>query len=237
MRSIRFLLLLAVGSLVSGCAAHTGNKAAEGALEAFRAPPAEGSAQAERIGRQTAEGFLDTFSSPDGLARISTIVDASVTRSLEAALRSPPGGGGSSGVGPARSIVGQVARESASAFGSAITLELARGLGPDGRGPLATTIGATASQVSGSAVRGVRGELDDLLAGCGTEDRRACVEAEVRSLGRAASLGFMEGLAASLAWPALGLAFALGVVLALVARSALGLLRRHPPLEHREAHS
>lgn len=236
MRSSVSLLSLAVGSLAVGCAAHTSGRATEGALEAIRAPPPEGTpVLAERVGRETTEAALTALTSPQGLERISAIVDAAVSRSFDAALRAPASVSGRPGR-PGSSLVEWMARDSASAFGEALSLELERGLGPDGRGPLAASLGATAARVSGSAVQGVRSELGDLLAGCGSEDRRACLEAEMRSLGRAASAGFVEGLAGSLAWPVLGLAFVLGAALVVVVQAAWGLARRHASPQRREAH-
>jgi hypothetical protein len=126
--------------------------------------------------------------------------------------------------------VDRMARQSATAFGAAFSLELERELGPDGRGPLAASLGGTVEQVTGSAVRGARGELGDLFQGCELGDRRACVEAEVRSLGRAAAAGLVEGFFGSAVWPAAALAFVVGVAAALAVRGAFASLRRrrHP---------
>jgi hypothetical protein len=226
---------MAIASLAGGCAAHTSGKATEAALEELRAAPPEGTPiLAERVGRETTDAALKVLASPEGLQRISAIVDATVTHSLDSVLRAASDADRTGG--PGHSLVDSMARDSASAFGEALSLELERGLGPDGRGPLAASLGATASHVSGSAVQGVRSELGDLFAGCGGEDRRACLEAEVRSLGRAASAGFVEGLAGSLAWPVLGLAFVLGAALVVVAQAAWGLARRHAPPRRREVH-
>ncbi len=232
------LLLLLVSSLGAACASRAGGKTTEGALQAFRAPPPEGTPSVpERVGRETAGGALSQLASPEGLDRISTVVDATVTRSLEAALRAPPLVHGRGGRGPARSLslVDRMAHDSAAAFGAAFSDELEHALGPDGRGPLAMSLGATAAQVSGSAVQGVRGELDALLPRCEGEDRRACVEAGVRSLGRAAAAGFVEGIVGSAAWAVGAFAFLVGVVAVLVVQGAVGLVRRRHP-ERREAH-
>jgi hypothetical protein len=238
-RSNVSLVFTAIASLAGGCAAHTSGKATEAALEEIRAPPPEGApVLAERVGRETTAAALKVLASPEGLERISAIVDTTVTRSMDSALRAASDAGRTGG--PGRSLVDSMARDSASAFGAALSLslerELERELGPDGRGPLAASLGATASRVSGSAVQGARSELGALFAGCGTEDRQACLESEVRSLGRAASAGFVEGLAGSLAWPALGLAFVLGAAVIIVAQAAWGLLRRHAHPQRRQVH-
>jgi hypothetical protein len=89
-------------------------------------------------------------------------VDATVTRSLEAALRTPVGVPDWRARGPGRSLVARIARDSGASFGAAFSAELQRALGRDGRGPLAMSLGTTVAQVSGSAVRGARGELGDL---------------------------------------------------------------------------
>jgi hypothetical protein len=232
------LLLLAAAPLLGACASRAGGKATEGALEALRTPPAEGEPRiAEVLGRYTAEGALGELSSPRGLDRIATVVDATVTRSLEAALRSSTAAPGRGGGSPAPSLVDRMARDSAASFAAAFSDALQRALGPDGRGPLAVSLGATVGQVSGSAVRGARGELDDLFPGCDVEDRRACLESEVKSLGRAAASGFMEGIFGSAAWPVLALAFLVGVAAALVMGGTWRLLRRQRHAEAREAHS
>jgi hypothetical protein len=212
--------------------------ATEGALAAIRAEPPEGSPRMSlRVGRELTEGALTELASPEGIDRISTLVDAAVTRSLEAALRGPPAAQDRRGGPPARSFLDRMARDSATAFGAAFSDELQRALGADGRGPLALSLGATVGQVSGAAVRGARGELDDLFPACDLADRRACMESEVRSLGRAAASGFVEGILGSAAWPLAALAFVVGVAATLLTVGAGRLLRRHRLPEPRQAHS
>jgi hypothetical protein len=234
-------LLLAAALVLGGCAHHTGGRAAEGAIAAARAPPPEGTQTiAERVGRDTTSAALATLSSPEGVASIATIVDATVTRSLEAALHAPPGESraqGRRGLAPGRSLVDRMAHDFATAFVAAFSTELEQALGPDGQGPLAASVDAAVARASGSAVQGVRGELSDLFPGCAGEARGACVEAGVRSLGRAAAAGFVEGVVASAAWPLAILLVLLGVVTTLLLQGAFGLLRRHRHPERREAHS
>jgi hypothetical protein len=129
-----------------------------------------------------------------------------------------------------------MSRDSAAAFGQAFADELRLALGPDGSGPLATSLGATAAQVSSSVVRGARGELDSLFPGCEGPDRRACVEMGVRSLGKAAAAGFVEGVVESASWAVVALAFLVGVAAVLAAQASVRLLRRRPPERRREAH-
>ncbi len=232
------LLLLAAASLAAGCASRGAGQATEAALEKLREPPPPGSERVGvRIGGDMSEGILGELASPEGLASVTAIVDAAVVRSLTAALERPAvAGRRGSGGEPARSLVGRVGLESGAGFADALARQLEAALGPDGQGPLARSLGATAAQISSSVARGVRDELgDSLLPGCALGDR-ACVEAEVRSLGRAASEGFMEGLLATAALPALALAFVLGAVMALLVRGVLGRSRPLRSPEHREAH-
>jgi hypothetical protein len=233
-RTARPLLVVSAVLLLGGCASRTGGRATEGALEAIRAPPPEGTPRvADRIARETTQGALGELTSPRGLAQISTVMDTAVTRSLDAALRT---GEGPSGVA-SRLLLQRTARDLATASGAAFSAEIQRALGPDGRGPLATSLGATAENVSGSVMRGAQGELGPLFPQCAGEDRRVCLEAEVRSLGRAASAGFMEGIASSMAWPTLALAFAVGVAFSVLLGFTWSLFhrsRRLPP-ERREA--
>jgi ABC-type uncharacterized transport system YnjBCD permease subunit len=58
----------------------------------------------------------------------------------------------------------------------------------------------------------------------------------VRSLGRAAAAGFVEGVVASVAWPALALAFGVGVAATLILRGVWSVLRGHRHPDPREAH-
>lgn len=233
----RVALLLALSWLGGACAARTGGKATEGALEAIRAEPPPGQPRlGERVGRDTTKGALDTLVSPEGIASISTLVEATVTRSLDAALREPHAQGRVGGrAGRSLSLLERASRDSAAAFGAAFSEELRRELGPDGRGPLATSLGATAAEVSGSAVQGVREGLDGLFPGCESGDRRACLETGVRSLGKAAAAGFVEGIVESGSWALVALAFLVGVAAVLLAQVTARLLRRRPP-EPREAH-
>jgi hypothetical protein len=235
-RRSRVLLALAAGWLGAACAEHAGGKAAEGALEKFREPPPEGTPRvAERLGREATEGALGELTSPEGLASISRILEETFTRSMQAALRAP-GVRGRAGAGPGGSLVGRVSHDSAAAFGAGLSEELQRELGADGNGPLGASLGAVAAQVSSSAVQGARGELSGLLPECAGPDRRACLEAGARSLGRAAAVGFVEGVVDTVAWPVLGLVFLVGVFSVLLAQGAsLVLRRRHPP-SRREAH-
>jgi hypothetical protein len=189
------------------------------------------------VGRDTANGALAGLASPDGLASIARVVDATVTRSLEAALREPAavrGGTGTGGVAGG-SLIERMSHDSAAAFGAAFAEELQRALGPDGRGPLAASLGATAAQVSGSVVQGARGELDGLFPGCEGPDRAACLQAGVRSLGREAAAGFVEGVIRSASWFLVALVFLVGVAAVLAAQATARLLRRRPH-ERREAH-
>jgi hypothetical protein len=213
-------------------------RATTSALEAFREPLPEGTPGVGlRVGRETMEGALGTLSSPQGLERLATIMDATITRSLEAALRDPAAGlpGRRGGHPRALSFVGRIARDSGTAFGDAFALELRSALGPDGRGPLAESLRATTAQVSGSAVAGARGELEDLFPACTDVDRQACVERQVRSLGRAAAAGFVDGIVRS-AVPAVAIAFLLGVLVTLGVRAIWRLLHHPPPAAPREAH-
>jgi hypothetical protein len=201
--------------------------------EALRQPPPPGQETlAQRVGHDTATGALDMLSSDEGLSQLSKIVETSVARSFEAALRVPHGSaaagpglahGRRGGPGP-RSVVERIAGDSATAASAAMTLELQRALGPDGHGPLADSLSATAEQVSGAAARGARTELGGLFPGCPQGDR-ACIEAGIQSFGRAAASGFVEGLLGSARWLALVLAFLVGLLVAAAVRGAARLVR------------
>jgi hypothetical protein len=227
---------VAACALAAGCAAHTGGQATQGALEALRAPPPEGTPSVGgRVGRDVTEGALAEIASPDGLASVAMVVDAAVTRSMEAALRGPEAHGRYDGAPAARSLVERMSRDAAAAFATGFSEELERALGPDGRGPLAASVNATVAHMSGAAMQGARGELGGLFEGCEGGDRRACVEQGVRALGKAAAQGFVEGVVGSGAWPLAALAFVAGILGTLGVTATWRLLRAGRP-EPRKAH-
>jgi hypothetical protein len=134
-------------------------------------------------------------------------------------------------------LVERMSRDSAAALGAGLSDQLVLELGPNGRGPLATSIGAAVAEASRSAVRGARGELEDMFAGCEGGDRDACVDAKVRSLGRAAAAGFVEGVVGSMAWAVVAVAFLVGVATSLVVGATLrGWQRSRPRPRPREVH-
>jgi hypothetical protein len=234
------LALLFGVCLLAGCMERRGASTTEGALEALREePPPDQPRIAERVGRYTVDGALDELSSPEGIERMTVIVDAAVARALATTAGAPSLGGPGSGGPTSMSYVERMARDSASGFAAALSEELSRQLGPDGSGPLSMSLGFTAHHVSGSVVRGAQGELAALFPECAGEQRRACVEAEVRQLGRAASAGFMEGVFASSAWPAMAIAFLGGVGFSVGAGLVLSLLLRGRRARHdrTEAHA
>jgi hypothetical protein len=236
MRRRREWVVVVACALVAGCAAHTGGKATEGALEAIRAPPPEGTPSfGGRVGRDMTEGGLAEIASPEGLTSVATVVDAAVTRAMEAALRGPDVHGRYDGAPAARSLVDRMARDGAAAFATGFSEELQRALGPDGRGPLAASVSGTVAQMSGAVMQGARGELDGLFEGCEGGDRRACVERDVRALGKAAAQGFVEGVVGSGALPLAALAFVAGILLTLGVTATWRLVRAGRP-EPRKAH-
>ena len=134
----------------------------------------------ERVGRETTGGALGELASPEGLDRISTVVDATVTRSLEAALRAPAAVHGRRGGGPGLSLVDRLSRDSAAAIGAALSAELqAARSAPTGTARLRRAWGRRSGGISGSAVRGAGGELDELFPGC----ERAEIDAAASSSG------------------------------------------------------
>lgn len=164
--------------------------------------------------------------------RVATGVQKSVSEGQAAAVE----GSGVAEVAGERAVRGAVKElsspEATEEIGAAVDAAVARGLArlhrdlAAGEGRLARDLDATVERASGSAVRGVRRELDDVLdetfAACGELDRRACLRREVHALGEEASAGFVDGILRSNVW-GLGLVvFLLGAVAALLARAAWG---------------
>lgn len=225
----RTLALAIACVLLGACAAHMAGGGTEAALEEIRKPPPEDSPRiAREIGQLTAVGALDTLSSPEGLERMSTIVDAAVAQAFQSGLNGEPAAAARAEL---RGVADRAARDAALAFSA----ELRAQLGEDGRGPLGASLAGTARHATSHAVAGVDDRLATLFPGCAGPNRSACLEVAVRGLARAASAGFVEGAVGALPWRALAVAFALGVVAAMAALGIWRLLRGHRPSGERRA--
>jgi hypothetical protein len=83
-------------------------------------------------------------------------------------------------------------------------------LGPEGEGPLATSLTGTGERISAAVVGSARAELAGMFPGCAGPDPFDCIEKRVERMTRSAGAGFAAGMRDSLGWPFLILAAFLG---------------------------
>ncbi|HYO57254.1 hypothetical protein, partial [Archangium sp.] len=196
-----------------------GEASTEGAIDALSEQKKEPGEGVTSISREAAEevtkGLLDALSAPEQVMQMRQFVDALVSQSLRSAAGGGvpgPGagssgnmGGGGTGVGPGVGGAGPVGGGAGMGSVSGLTgdvtralgMELERLLGPDGKGPLAQSLAATAGQVATSMIQQSRDELGTLFpecAGLGGTAARACMEERVAQLGAAFSRGATVGV-------------------------------------------
>ncbi|MBI5545713.1 MAG: hypothetical protein HY901_17635 [Deltaproteobacteria bacterium] len=206
-RTFPILRVLALLLAFAGCAHQAGKQAAEGAVEELAEPPAP--AVSGDLAKQFVESVLVELSKPEQLQRLERVAQAASAGALHGVTAPSAGrrgvglGGSGAGTGPVPPPVtgtaaGQLAQQMGDGLADAFMRRLELQL-QGGEGPLARSISSTAERVSGSLVRGARGEVG---------------------------------------WLPLGIAFALGLLLAgtvawaiSLSRSLGQLRRRAPPVE------
>jgi len=212
---VRMLALVWLSGVLSCATAarHIGESTAQGALEAIREDKEKFAQEEDDASRRTASeitrGALEGLTYP------------------EAPPPTEPGGGamastgtGGSGLGPVPSLASQVVR--------AFSAELERQLGPDGTGPLAQSLSATAGEVASSVVQQSRNELGTLFPECGGlqgEEARACRDTQLARLGSSFSRGAAEGMVQAFRPWLLLLTFAGGLIVGLLMFLAMSVAR------------
>lgn len=230
------LVLLSLMGLTACATAarQIGGATAEGAVQEIRQQQEKSAGEEDMTAitrmaaEQATQGVLDALSQPERQAQIRQLVDTMVEQSLRSVagggvpgLGDGPGGGGGAGVG------GAGAGGAGMSPASRLSADLARGmgaemerlLGPDGTGPLAQSMAATAGQVAASVIKQSRDELGTLFpecAGLQGEAARACMEERVAQLGAAFSRGATEGARDALRPWLLLLSFAGGLLVGLL---------------------
>jgi len=217
-KNILVLCVIVLGSGVTGCATvarQMAEEGTEGALEAIREEEqqrsVEAQAKVEELARRNAEqlarGMMDAVTRPEG------------------AGAGPSSGTGGSGLGgEARSLSSSVASEMA----RGLSAELERQLGPDGSGPLARSLSATAGQMAASMVQQSRGELGSLFPECGGlqgEQARTRRDAQLARWGESFSKGVAGGLVQAFQPWLLLLTFAGGLLVGLLVFLSLSVAR------------
>jgi len=212
---VGMLMLVGLSGVLSCATAarHIGESTTEGALEAIRADKEKFAQQEDEASRRTASEI--TRGALEGL----TYAEAPPPTGPGGGTLAPTGTGGS-GLGPVPSLASQVAR--------AFSAELERQLGPDGTGPLAQSLSATAGQVASSVVQQSRNELGTLFpecAGLQGEEARACRDSQLARLGASFSRGAAEGMVQAFRPWLLLLTFMGGLLVGLLMFLALSMAR------------
>lgn len=114
---------------------------------------------------------------------------------------------------------------------SGATDELARRteawVGPDGRGPLGEAMAAIAARSGEFVIAGALGAIRQDLQNCVPGKDEMCLSDMMRSLSRSAGRGASEGVVREFDWLTAGVAFAGGLVAAILAAFAVNALRNN----------
>ncbi|MRG92107.1 hypothetical protein GF068_09230 [Polyangium spumosum] len=116
----------------------------------------------------------------------------------------------------ATSLVGEVSGEMGRSLTRAMGGEIAGWFGPDAEGPLADAMAAAAERAAGAAVRGAIAAAKDELALCTEATGEPCVSDVVAALSRSAARGASEGVRREIQPLPIAVAFAVGLVMALL---------------------
>lgn len=250
MRRPAVATLLAATLLCAGCGQWYGRQATKGALRATERSaqeidPEERGPAFERAARGATAGALTEISKPEHLEELQKVVRAMTAGAIGGVAEGVEGVGGATDASgrvatperdavapeqparpssrapaarPMERMAGNMAHGAASAF--------MRELGPEGEGRLGRSLEATSRRMSAAAVRGAQDEVDPLFPECEGPGRSECVERRIAGLAKSASAGASQGIRETLAWPALLLAFAAGLLAALLAVALWSGLRR-----------
>lgn len=225
------LAAVALSSSCTGVGKRVGGKSTEGALTELQeqiaaVPPEQQGIIAERNAKAAVRGMLNELSSPERQSQLSNIIQQAISDALRSAAHPVPsseqtggsGAGGGEGAGPPiQDISAQIARGVA----KALSRELLAEFGPQGEGPLSTSLASSTERITSSAVTGIRQEMTAFAGGCIGQDPEKCLDQRVRELGKSAAAGMLDAVRV----PVLILAFVLGFVACLMLVQLVGLAR------------
>jgi hypothetical protein len=162
---------------------------------------------AERIGKKAAQGAVSELQrqhdqNPD--RRPIKIAAASAVEGAVEALDTPE---------QRARIERLLAQAIAAAAQTAVreaTREMVVSLGPDGQGPLATSLSRTGENLATSAVGGVGAQLASLVPECAGPDQLDCIERRLQRTARSTAASFTSGVKETLGWQLMLVAFVLG---------------------------
>jgi hypothetical protein len=176
----------------------------------------------EQIAGNSVRGALSAINQPDQQAELGRAVGVATDSAIASALGAPPttgawgGGPPSENVSPMRALGDQLSV----GFTQGMSRQLRLELGPDGTGPLGQSLSRLAQGMSGAAASSVVAELAPVATGttdCAGPNRQQCIEQRTFELSRTAAAGFADGMAKSLRFPLLAVAFGAGFLVAWIA--------------------
>jgi hypothetical protein len=175
----------------------------------------------EQIAGNSVRGALSALNQPDQQAELGRAVGVATDSAIASALGAPPttgawGGGPPSETGsPMRALGDQLS----TGFAQGMSRQLRLELGPDGTGPLGQSLSRLAQGMSGAAASSVVAELAPVATAtdCAGPNRQHCIEQRTYDLSRTAAAGFADGMAKSLRFPILAVAFGAGFLVAWIA--------------------
>jgi len=111
----------------------------------------------------------------------------------------------------------QFSDEAARTIAQSMAKEMAHWFGPNADGPIADGMSAAAARASGSAVQGMLTAARDELAQCPGTPEKPCIQDIVQAFSRAAARGASEGVGQKIQPIPIAIAFAVGLLVALIA--------------------
>jgi hypothetical protein len=162
---------------------------------------------AERIGRKAAEGAVTELQrqheqNPD--KRPVKVAAASAVEGAVEALDAP-----AQRARIERLLAHAITAAAQTAVREA-TREIVVSLGPDGQGPLATSLSRTGENLATTAVGGVGAQLASLVPECVGPDQFECIERRLQRTARSTAASFTSGVKETLGWQLMLVAFVLG---------------------------
>jgi hypothetical protein len=236
--------------MLGGCATPkaVGKGATEGAMEEVREqskPRGNEPPPVQEVASNVIKGTLVELDNPETRAQLSRIIGTATQSAVTSMLGGNANygdprnnaargwGGGPTQFGAATPMMamgpmGALGGRISEGFTLGMSRQLQIELGEDGQGPLGQSLAGVIKQATQAAVSGAAQELGPLAGDCAGMDRQRCADMRVQELSRSAANGFVQGLGAALQLPLMVVAFASGLVIAIVAALLFSWLRRRP---------
>ena len=211
-RALLPVAAVAAALLGSACAHRMGEQSAKGMAAALEGQ-SDPNKQLMRVGATRAvEGALTALEVPESREQLRSLVSEVMSEAVQtavtgavAALETPE---------QREQILTLVSETMSEAVQTAVndaTRQLVAQLGPDGDGPLATSLTNAGARISAGVVSGARTEMTALFPDCSGPDPRGCIERQLQAMARSTAVGFSKGVRETLGLPLLFVAFVMGV--------------------------